>query len=260
MECTRKAGDSVSASLEKALITVVLFVATVLVFFATGALTKTHVSPAWLLTRWDPYIPLVPIAVWPYFSWYVSPLPLLAASRRDFRRIACAVVLAFAVSILGFIVFPAFIQRPVITGETLSERALLLLYKYDPPWNIFPSFHAALCAILWRPAFGGRLARMLMPVWMSTICVACLLTRQHHLLDIVAGLLLGFFTLAAVTAIFNHLGKAKRIGPRPEEAKSSLPVAGTGETEAAHAASVVCFQPDGAGAAPSAVRRSDPDE
>jgi len=260
VECTRKAGDSVSASLEKALITVVLFVVTVLVFFATGALTKTHVSPAWLVTRWDLSIPLVPIAVWPYFSWYVSPLPLLAASRQDFRRVACAVVLAFAISILGFIVFPASIQRPVIAGGTLSERALLLLYKYDPPWNIFPSFHAALCAILWRPVFGGRLARMLMPVWMSTICVACVLTRQHHLLDIVAGLLLGFFTLAAVTAIFNQLEKTKLTGPGPEEPESCLPAAGTGETEAAREASFVCFEPDGAGTAPSAVRRSDPDE
>lgn len=257
MECTCKAGDSVNASLEKALITVVLFVVTVLVFFATGALIKTHVSPAWLVTRWDLSIPLVPIAVWPYFSWYVSPLPLLAASRNDFRRVACAVVLAFAISILGFILFPASIQRPVITGGSLSERALLLLYKYDPPWNIFPSFHAALCAILWRPVFGGVLARRLMPVWMSIICVACVLTRQHHLLDIVAGLLLGFFVLAAVTAIFNQLEKAKLTRLRPEELESCLPAAGTSETQAAHEASLIGFEPDDAGTAPLAVRRLD---
>jgi membrane-associated phospholipid phosphatase len=83
-------------------------------------------------------------------------------------------------------------------GRTASERALLWLDRVDPPWNIFPSFHAALCAILWRPAFGGRVTRAIMPIWMSLICAACVLTKQHQILDVAAGLVAGFAAIWAV--------------------------------------------------------------
>jgi hypothetical protein len=203
--------DGMSALIEKALVSGVLLSVTVPLFFAAGAATGTHVPVAWLGTRWDARIPLVPAAVWPYVSWYIAPWLLLAAPRQDFRRIAGAIALAFAVCTLTYVVVPASLERPAVVGRTLSERALLLLYKYDPPWNIFPSFHAALCALLWRPVFGGPFARRVMPVWMSTICVACVLTKQHHLLDIVAGLLVGFVALAVATVAINRLDLASAL-------------------------------------------------
>jgi membrane-associated phospholipid phosphatase len=212
MECPRKAA-CVSESAEKALIAAVLLALTVPMFFAVGALTPNHVPAAWLSTRWDASIPLLPAAVWPYFSWYLAPFLLLAAPRDNFRRAAAAIALAFAACMLIYLLLPAYLERPVVSGETQSERALLLLYRYDPPWNIFPSFHAAMCAILWRPAFGGWLARRLMPVWMSAICAACILTKQHHVLDVVAGMLVGFLAVAAVNALFRRLSRMEQAAP-----------------------------------------------
>ena len=207
-----------SARGEKALVSTVLLAVTVPVFFAAGALPSTHVPASWLATRWDTLIPLVPEAVWPYLSWYLAPWLLLAAPQRDFRRVVGAIALAFATCMLVYVLIPASLERPLVAGVTRSERVLLLLYQYDPPWNIFPSFHAALCALLWKPAFGGALARRIMPVWMSAICVACVLTKQHHLLDVVAGALLGFVALAAATAVFNRLDRGE--GETPAESTS----------------------------------------
>lgn len=220
-----------SARLEKLLICIVAIAVIVPVFFATGAIPAKHSSEGWIVTPWDAYIPLVPLAIWPYASWYLAPAPLLAASRRDFRRMACAIVLAFAICTLGYILFPISIQRPIVSPGTLSERAILLLYRLDPPWNIFPSFHAALCAILWRPVVGGTLTRRIMPVWMSMICISCVLTRQHHLLDIPVGMAVGFATLTLTTALFNRLQKPALLPPHEAGLKAELPVAAAQEAE-----------------------------
>lgn len=194
----------ISAFAEKALISAVLLVITITVFFAAAART-THVSVGWLTTRWDTYIPLVPVAVWPYASWYLAPWLMLLAPRGEFRRIASAIAVAFTICTFFYVVFPVSIERPAVPGATQSERALLFLYKYDPPWNIFPSFHAALCVLLWRPVFCGAFVRKIMPLWMSFICVACVLTKQHNLLDIVAGMIVGCVALAVATATLNRL-------------------------------------------------------
>lgn len=207
MERTSK-DSSLTERIEKTLISAVLFAVTVRVFFAVGEMSAIHTRTAWLATHWDACIPLMPAAVWPYLSWYLAPWFLLAAPRRDFRRMASAIVLAFAICMVTYMAVPVSLERPAVVGRTLSEHALLLLYEYDPPCNIFPSFHAALCALLFRPVFGGPFARKVMPVWMSTICVACVLTKQHDLLDIVAGLLVGFVALAVATVAMNHWGQA----------------------------------------------------
>jgi hypothetical protein len=195
----------VSVAAEKALICAVMLVLTLSLWFAAGALMAAASPAPWLATRLDAAIPLVPAAVWPYASWYLAPWLLLAAPRREFRRVAAAAGLAFALCVGGWVLVPAAMVRPEIAGDGATARALRFLYRHDPPWNIFPSFHAALCAVLWKPAFGGLWTRRLVPWWMAIICVACLLTRQHQILDVVAGLAAGVAALAIAAAAQRQL-------------------------------------------------------
>jgi membrane-associated phospholipid phosphatase len=213
-----------SSTVEKAAVSAVLLAFTVPVFFAAAALSIKHQPVPWLSTRWDAFIPFVPEAVWPYLSWYVAPWFLLAARQRDFRRVASAIALTFAICTLAYVSLPASIERPPVVEGTLSETALFLLYRHDPPWNIFPSFHAALCAILWRPPFGGRILRAIMPLWMSSICVACVLTKQHQILDILVGALVGSVALAVATMAFDRLDLSHvyaRLSNRREAVKAA---------------------------------------
>jgi hypothetical protein len=190
---------------EKAMVSAILLAVTIPVFYGTEALITRHQAAPWLVTRWDAKIPLVPAAVWIYVSWYLAPWLVLAAPAREFRRVASAIVLAFTVCMICYVLVPASIERPAILGQTLSERALRLLYEHDPPWNICPSFHAALCAVLWRSAAIGSLAKWMMKIWMAAICTACVLTKQHNILDVAAGILVGTGALAAATATLRHL-------------------------------------------------------
>jgi len=195
----------VRAVTEKTVVSAAFFALAAPLFYAAGLVTGNHISAPWLATEWDAKVPLVPVAIWPYLSWYLAPLLLLGAPRNHFRRSVLAIALAFASCIIVFVILPISIGRPALAGTNTSERLLLLAYQYDPPWNVFPSFHAALCAILWKPGFSGLWTRLVMAVWMLIICVACVLTKQHNLLDIVAGLLVGVLSLAAANAAFNRL-------------------------------------------------------
>lgn len=206
MEQTDKSG-SVSAAAEKAVVSAILLAITLPVFYGSEALITRHWPAAWLETNWDTRIPLVPGTVWIYMSWYLAPWRVLAAPPREFRRVAGAIALAFTVCMICYVVLPVSMVRPAIAGQSLSERALRFLYEHDPPWNIFPSFHAALCAVLWRSTAGGAFARWTMTLWMASICTACVLTKQHNLVDVVAGILVGVVALAAASAVLRRFSR-----------------------------------------------------
>lgn len=204
MEQPRNPND-VNAVGEKALVSAVLLVVTIPVFYGAEGMIRQHVAAPWLVTRWDSRIPLVPAAAWVYMSWYLAPWFVLAAPARRFRRVATSVTLAFAFCMICYVLLPVSIERPIVLGQTLSERALRFLYLHDPPWNIFPSFHAALCAVLWRSAAGGLPARWAMRIWMAAICGACVLTKQHNLLDIPVGIAVGGGAVTVAGVVLRRL-------------------------------------------------------
>src|ERR1700719_1995115 len=118
---------------EKALVSAVLLVVTIPVFYGAEGMIRQHVAAPWLATRWDASIPLVPAAAWVYMSWYLAPWCVLAAPARQFRCVATSVALTFVFCMICYLAVPVFIERPIILGQTLSERALQFLYRHDPP-------------------------------------------------------------------------------------------------------------------------------
>ena len=82
--------------------------------------------------------------------------------------------------------------RPVDGVLGVSDGVLRWLYKIDAGFNIFPSLHVANVAYV--ACLIGRLrGRMAVPVWILWLLVAgsTLLIKQHFLVDVVAGTLLG---------------------------------------------------------------------
>ena len=202
----------VSAVGEKALVSAILLVVTIPVFYGAEGMIRQHVAAPWLVTRWDTRIPLVPAAAWVYMSWYLAPWFVLAAPAQQFRRVATSVALAFVFCMICYVLVPVSIERPIVLGQTLSERALRFLYRHDPPWNIFPSFHAALCAVLWRSAAGGWPVQWLMRIWMAAIFAACVLTKQHNILDIPAGIAVGSSAVTAAGAVLRRFERTDSPG------------------------------------------------
>jgi membrane-associated phospholipid phosphatase len=164
-----------------------------------------QVAPGWVFTALDRAVPVVPVAIWPYVSWYLAPAVVLLSERVTFRRVWLAELLSFGICAFGYVMLPIALPRPDIDDVDGGASIVVLshLYRLDPPVNVFPSYHAAVAtiiALLVRPANRG-LGRALL-VWMAIICASCVLTKQHVVIDVLAGAIVGgFATVVAVKLV-----------------------------------------------------------
>ena len=142
--------------------------------------------------EWERSIPLVPSFAWVYLS--VTPLMMLPASILDIgqhNRLAWQMALAMLVAGAVFLLFPATTGYP--TPED-PAGLLGLLRSIDRPYNLLPSLHVALSLLIVMqlyPLFGVR-GRAFLVAWLGALVVSVILTHQHHLADVIGGLLLAF--------------------------------------------------------------------
>lgn len=153
-------------------------------------------SHVWVTqTEWDRRIPFIPAWVWVYLLPYALGPGLAACLSRDtfwwYIRRALVAVLS---SLVIFAVVPSRTVRPPLddlgTGVTATFYRGMIDID-EPPANAAPSLHVSLTCLLmaavvrdfprwWLPAVAAGLA----------VCLATLLTHQHHLIDVATGALL----------------------------------------------------------------------
>jgi membrane-associated phospholipid phosphatase len=152
-----------------------------------------------LNTPLDDLIPVVPPFVVPYVSLqpliYASAVLFLLFRVRIFRSTALAMIATFLVSYLFYAFLQTYIDRPTLTGGDPFTQQILAVYAGDNPFNDFPSLHVSLSTILaihwWRV---DRRIGLPMAAWVTLIVLSTVLIKQHHVLDIVGGLVLAFST------------------------------------------------------------------
>lgn len=150
--------------------------------------------------EWDPVFgfPFWPPAIIVYLSAYLAPLTvaMLLTDRRKLIRFLGYCLVLVVVCLGGFMVRPLTILRPQIVGPGLFDAILAWFYSIDPPTNLFPSLHVSMaffCAgvlSLARPRY-----RILVYAWAVAVALSTLLTRQHYLIDVAAGLALGLIAV-----------------------------------------------------------------
>lgn len=147
----------------------------------------------------DRQIPLIPEFVWPYHLCYIIPL-LLVFATKDPHRINRGIFSFSLASLLAFIVYlalPISFARPEL-GNSLSDRFLAAAYYIDfqPGANKLPSLHVTMAWIVFLACWRQRLSRVgdaLVFVLALVISVSTLFVKQHIILDVFAGMILGFF-------------------------------------------------------------------
>ena len=155
-----------------------------------------------LSTELDQMIPVRSGWMYIYFGCYafwIFNYMLTARAYRDdremFYRFIYADILARLICCVIFIVLPTTINRPVIEVHTFSDRLLAYLYTIDEPTNLFPSMH---CLYSWM-AFAGVRHSEKIPKWYKVfsfvfalmVAASTQFTKQHYLVDIAGGFLLG---------------------------------------------------------------------
>ena len=179
-----------------------------LVFLPYFFLQRHHFFPATTMSfGWfDRLIPFSDQAVWPYFSIYLLlPVgPLFMDRRYQLLRYAAGVALLSLIADLIFLCWPTACPRPHVAGVNTVYG---LLIAVDSSFNAFPSLHAAfavysaLCAGLVLREFGShRVWRLGIWLWAFLILYATLATRQHVVVDVIAGSAIGAAAYTTVLA------------------------------------------------------------
>ncbi len=148
-----------------------------------------------MTTPLDELIPVVPAWVLVYvgaFLFWVVGYVLLARGESWYSVMTGEVMAKLLCGVI-FVALPTTNLRPAL-GNDLCSRLLGLIYALDAPTNLFPSIH---CLESWI-CFAGLRGRGDIPRWYRgfslgaalLICASTVLTRQHVLVDVLAGVLL----------------------------------------------------------------------
>jgi len=164
------------------------------------------VTPRELKLSIDDWIPYWPSWVWVYSCIYypiILYLNFIIDSARHFTHVATSYMLLLGLQMLFFVLFPVTTPahwRGYNRERGLSERFLALVQRFDARSNSFPSMHvsvAMLTALHLLPHLGAT--AFAFPV---LIALSCLFTKQHYVIDLPAGALLGWSTFGAYRALF----------------------------------------------------------
>ncbi|MDR2837341.1 MAG: phosphatase PAP2 family protein [Azonexus sp.] len=143
----------------------------------------------------DEKLPFWPIWAWVYsFLYYPAILYLnwIATDARHFTLMAFSFILLLFMQMAFFYIYP--VQTPehwraINTGRSAAEKFLLFVQKFDAPSNCFPSMHvsvATLTALHAQAALGPWVF-----AFPLLIAISCIFTKQHYLIDLPFGALLG---------------------------------------------------------------------
>jgi membrane-associated phospholipid phosphatase len=180
----------------------VLLVSLVPLYIFIGVANKgrPHYAPAIAL---DAAIPLAPVWSLIYGAVYLFliVLPVLAIRHEDLiRRTVRAYLAIWLTAYAIFLLYPTVAPRPdgdVVPGTGFGAWGLRLLYDMDPPVNCFPSLHVAHSFVgafaLWR--LHARLGALALAC-AAVVALSTLFTKQHYVLDVVAGTALAYAAYA----------------------------------------------------------------
>jgi len=139
-------------------------------------------------------IPLLPEAIWVYLSMLLLLcLPLFTLPRERVRNEALAAIFALFTAATIWLLVPAQLgfERLLPIGY---EAIYNVIFTLDAPHNLVPSLHVVFStlAVLACGQSAPKAIRIGLWIWLIGIAASTLLTHQHHLLDIVTGLIIAF--------------------------------------------------------------------
>lgn len=148
----------------------------------------------------DESIRLRPGWVWVYSGIYYPAIGVVVLSARDlryFNYMAFSYLLLLALHVGAFLLFPVEVpphwrQFGSRTGSR-SLRFLSLVQSFDAPSNCFPSMHVSVATLTALHTVTNLACSPLLPtLFVIAIAASCIFTKQHYLVDLPVGALLGF--------------------------------------------------------------------
>ena len=180
-------------------------------------------------SAFDAAVPFLPWAAWPYVTYLLllPSLVLLALRLPAFERVVATAMSTALANAMVYLVWPT---RLDVRTEAPGGTLLALIQQLDTTLCAIPSGHVSLpmaittaALVVSRDVRGVAARRWLMVssgflVWTIVLAASTLLTKQHYLIDAVAGAMFGLLMGIMIPA----LGLTSAAGaPGPAHASGS---------------------------------------
>lgn len=153
--------------------------------------------------RWLPWTALIYLSQGLFLLLGVIYAPNCLTATRTYYGYLIATLIAGCV----FIMYPTQLPRIDLTSSQLQpliSYSYQFIYWSDVPNNCFPSLHTTLALLAGASLRKrGRGWQIVAPLWCSGIIISTLTTKQHCILDVVAGMLLFIFCTWICHSLFN---------------------------------------------------------
>lgn len=168
---------------------VLLLLVPLYVFIASVARTGQPSAPEIALDR---AIPLQPVWAIVYGALYLFLilLPVFTVREEDhLRRTVWAYLLVWITAYVCFLLYPTIAPRTdTVSGDGFAVWGLRFLYDADPPYNCFPSLHVAHSFVSALTCYRvHREVGIVALVSAALVAVSTLFTKQHYIVDVLAG-------------------------------------------------------------------------
>ena len=137
--------------------------------------------------------PFVLFYVLAYVQWIANYLLIAREGKAFCYHFIYGDVISKLFCLVFFLFFPTTLVRPAVTGHSICDQLVRLVYQIDAPVNLFPSIH---CLESWCCIHAAlrmkKTPRWYLPITiMMSFCVfaSTLLVKQHVFVDIFGGIL-----------------------------------------------------------------------
>lgn len=140
-------------------------------------------------------IPFIPEMILVYFSIQILfLLPIIHCNKIEMNVLAKRMALAILIAGTIFLLFPT--RTGFVRSDSIESFQLLFvtLYSLDMQHNLFPSLHITLSTLVVTTLFNNinTFTKIFYLAWLGTLYLSVLLIHQHHVADIIGGILLTF--------------------------------------------------------------------
>lgn len=177
----------------------------------TAKLTN-HMPISNVASGFDSQIAFIPSMILPYSCslWLLIVSFFITDTNKALQRLTLRLLLTTVLACLCFYWIPLKFSFQLPDADIAYQKlginwrfAFALLHAVDKPYNQFPSLHVSYAVLLlvslWTPiaVFHNRLIayRLSLICLCAGIAVSTLFTWQHHILDVLGGLILAIFVL-----------------------------------------------------------------
>ena len=170
---------------------------------------QTRMRARYFSFRLDDAIRLRPKWVWIYSGLYYPAMGIVTWSAKDLRSfnyMAFSYLVLLGLHILAFLAFPIEVPPTWRQGESRpkspSQQFLMFVQRHDERSNCFPSLHVSVATLTALHIARNVPCGAAPPaIFVILISASCILTKQHYIMDVPAGVILGWLCFV----LFLHL-------------------------------------------------------